>query len=79
MKFQKIVNLLDTTSDDKDFPRFVNCALTDMTVRAAGNNNGLPAIVATTGLEFQITGAKLHIQVVTLSKKKKKTKNFNNN
>ena len=47
MKFQKIVNLLDTTSDDKDFPRFVNCALTDMTVRAAGNNNGLPAIVAT--------------------------------
>ena len=23
MEFQKIVNLLDTTSDDKDFPRFV--------------------------------------------------------
>ena len=23
MKFQKIVNLFDTTSDDKDFPRFV--------------------------------------------------------
>ena len=23
MKFQKIVNLLDTTPDDKDLPRFV--------------------------------------------------------
>ena len=23
MEFQKIVNLLDTTSDDKDLPRFV--------------------------------------------------------
>ena len=23
MEFQKIVNFLDTTSDDKDFPRFV--------------------------------------------------------
>ena len=24
MEYQKIVNLLDTTSDDKDLPRFVN-------------------------------------------------------
>ena len=24
MEFQKIVNLLDTTSDNKDLPRFVN-------------------------------------------------------
>ena len=44
-----------------------NCALVDMTVRAAGNNNDPPAIVAPTGLEFQITDTKLHILVVTLS------------
>ena len=29
-----------------------NCALADMTVRAAGNNNDPPAIVGPTGLEF---------------------------
>ena len=29
-----------------------NCVLADMTVRYAGNNNDLPAIVAPTGLEF---------------------------
>ena len=52
-----------------------NCALADMTVRAAGNNNDPPAIVAPTGLEFQITDKKLHVPVITLSKKKK-TKNF---
>ena len=32
---------------------FKNCALVDMTVRAAGNNNDPPVIVAPTGLEFQ--------------------------
>ena len=32
-----------------------NCVLADMTTRAAGNNNDLPAIVAPTQLEFQIT------------------------
>ena len=42
-----------------------------MTVRAAGNNNH-PAIVAPTGLEFQITDTKLHIPVVTLSKENDK-------
>ena len=45
-----------------------NCALADMTVRAAGNNNDPPAIVAPTGLEFQITDTKLYVPVVTLSK-----------
>ena len=45
-----------------------NCALANMTVRAAGNNNDPPAIVAPTGLEFQITDTKLYIPVVTLSK-----------
>ena len=30
-----------------------NCALVDMTVRAAGNNNDPPAIVTPTGLDFQ--------------------------
>ena len=42
-----------------------NCVLADMTVRAQGDN---PAIVAPTGLEFQITDTKLYIPVVTLSK-----------
>ena len=45
-----------------------NCALADMTVRSAGNNNNSPAIVAPTGLEFQITDTKLYVPVVTLSK-----------
>ena len=39
-----------------------------MTVRDAGNNNNPPAIVAPTGLEFQITDTKLYVPVVTLSK-----------
>ena len=45
-----------------------NRVLADMTVRAAGNNNNLPAIVAPTGLEIQITDTKLFVTVVTLSK-----------
>ena len=44
-----------------------------MTVRAAGNNNDPPAIVAPTGLEFQITDTKLYVPVVILSKKNKQT------
>ena len=44
-----------------------NCALADMTVRAAGNNNDPAAVVAPTGLEFQITDTKLYVPVVTLS------------
>ena len=39
-----------------------------MTVRYAGNNNDLPAIVAPTGLESKITDTKLYVPVVTLSK-----------
>ena len=49
-----------------------NCALADMTVRAAGNNNDPPAIVAPTGLEFQIPAAKLYFTVVTFSKENEK-------
>ena len=49
-----------------------NCALTDMTVRAAGNNNDPPAIVAPIGLKFQIADTKLHVPVVTLSKENDK-------
>ena len=37
-----------------------NCALADMTVRAAGNNNDPPAIAALNGLEFQITHKIVH-------------------
>ena len=44
------------------------CVLDDMTVRAARNNNDLSAIVAPTGLKFQITDTKLYVPVVTLSK-----------
>ena len=49
-----------------------NCVLADMTVRDAGNNNDPPAIVAPTGLEFQITDTKLYVPVVTLSTKNDK-------
>ena len=49
---------------------YKNCALASMTVRAVGNNNVPPAIVAATGLEFQITKTKLYVPVVTLPKKK---------
>ena len=38
-----------------------------MTVRAAGNNNNPLAIVAPTGLEFQITDTKLYVPIVTSS------------
>ena len=38
-----------------------NCALAAMTVRAAGNNNDPRAIVAQTGLEFQIKDTKLYV------------------
>ena len=47
-----------------------NCVLADMTVRAAQGGN--PAIVAPTGLEFQITDTKLYVPVVTLSKENDK-------
>ena len=46
-----------------------NCALANMTVRAAGNDNDSPAIIAPTGLKFQITGTKLYVPVLTLSTK----------
>ena len=39
-----------------------------MTARVAGNINIPPAIVAPTGLEFQIKDTKLYVPVVTLSK-----------
>ena len=44
-----------------------SCALGDMTARDAESNNNQPAIVAPTGLEFQITYTKLYVSVVTLS------------
>ena len=43
-----------------------------MTVRAAGNNNDSQAIVAPTGLLFQITDTKLYAPVFTLSKENDK-------
>ena len=48
-----------------------NCALAAVTVRTAGDNHPA-AIVAPTGLEFQITDTKLYIPVVTLSKENDK-------
>ena len=44
-----------------------NCALADLIVRDAGNNNDPLATVPPTGLEFRIANAKLYIPVVTLS------------
>ena len=41
-------------------------AIADLIVRAAGNYHDPPAIVAPTGLEFQITNTKLYVPVVTL-------------
>ena len=49
-----------------------NDVLVDMTARAPGDNNDPPAIVAPTGLEFQITGITLYVPVVTLSKESDK-------
>ena len=49
-----------------------NCVLADMAEIDAGNNNDPPAIVAPTGLEFQITDTKLYVPVVTLSTKNDK-------
>ena len=43
-----------------------NCVLANMTVRDVQGNN--PAIVAPTRLELKITGTKLYVPVVTLSK-----------
>ena len=43
-----------------------------MTATAAGNNNVSPAIVAATGLEFQITDTKSHVPAVALSKENNK-------
>ena len=45
-----------------------NCGLADMTVRGARNNDDPVAIVAPTGLEFQITNTKLYVSVVIFSK-----------
>ena len=39
-----------------------------MTVRAAGNNNAPPTIVAPSGGTFKLTDTKLYVPVVTLSK-----------
>ena len=44
-----------------------NCLLADMTVRAAGNNNDPPVMIAPTGLVFQIRDTKLYVPAVTLS------------
>ena len=39
-----------------------------MTLRDAENNNNPPAIVAPSGAKFEITGTKLYVPVVILSK-----------
>ena len=38
MEFQKIVNLLDTTSDDKDLPRFVTKKWIEVYDQSGGEN-----------------------------------------
>ena len=39
MEFQKIVNFLDTTSDDKDLPRFVTKKWIEVYDQSGGNGN----------------------------------------
>ena len=39
MEFQKIENLLDTTSDDKDLPRFVTKKWIEVYDQSGGNYN----------------------------------------
>ena len=39
MEFQKIVNFLDTTSEDKDLPRFVTKKWTEVYDQSEGNYN----------------------------------------
>ena len=39
MEFQKIVNFLDTASDDKDLPRFVTKKLIEVYDQSGGNYN----------------------------------------
>ena len=40
MEFQKIVNFLDTTSNDKDLPRFVTKKWIEIYDQSEGNYNG---------------------------------------
>ena len=47
-----------------------NCVLDDMTVKTAQGDN--LAMVAPTGLEFQITDTKLYVPIVTLPKENDK-------
>ena len=44
-----------------------SCALADMIVRVAENNNDPPAIVAPEILKFQITDINCYVTVVTVS------------
>ena len=50
MEFQKIVNFLDTTSDDKDLPRFVTKKLIEVYDQSAGNYNVNKKIRAKTSM-----------------------------
>ena len=50
----------------------INFVYADTTTRDVQNNNVPLAIVAPTGLEFQITDTKLYVPVVTFSKENDK-------
>ena len=54
-----------------------NCVLADMTVRVAGIDNNPPAIVALTGLKFQIKYTDYTLQLLLCQKKI--IKHFRNN
>ena len=84
MEFQKIINLLDTTFDNKDLPRFVtkkwieiydqseNNYSINKEIRIKTKNCVLADMTAAnnppTRLEFQIKDTKLYVPAVTLSK-----------
>ena len=49
-----------------------SCALADMTAIAVESNDDPPAIIAPTGLQFEITDTKLYVPVLTLSQENKR-------
>ena len=50
MEFQKIVNFLDTTSDDKDLPRFITKKLIEVYDQSGGNYNIKKEIIIKTSM-----------------------------
>ena len=62
MEFQKIVNFLDTTSDDKDLPRFVTKKWIKVYDQSGGNYNANKEIrIKTSMLRYDYVITLMHI------------------